>query len=384
MAVFRLLMLTKSNSMGADLIIVTGASGAGKSSFIQCITGRDIYVSSGHESATAKTALVPAVINGKKYLFLDMPGFSASDRDDFDTFRMLVTAMATVQCYVRFRGVIYVDSLKEDRLQNYRALNFGWLSCFCGENYMPNVTIVSTCWDGLDEEGIAEKLKRFENFRAEALGGRFFRHGAKEFQHGRVVEDGKSKTLSMKKKGNERAYHAQRMIHEHYGEDSDLKLKIYVEIEDGCPLEYTTAGRWLREGGVNPGLSGASAEYSPEPEIHDGGSPSSGNAGTKSNQQDTGSRNNTRSTGNAPPNQGFWAGLGPKDALPWVQLLIRAAYVFRKSSVPSFSSQPGWFDDQNSFDDSESFFSRWSSDSSSMPSETPGSTKNSSWQCAVM
>lgn len=55
------------------------------------------------------------VIGSRRCLFMDVPGFNTRDFDDWDVFQRLMTGMSIVHPYVQFRGVLYVDSMENNR-----------------------------------------------------------------------------------------------------------------------------------------------------------------------------------------------------------------------------------------------------------------------------
>ncbi|EAW20826.1 uncharacterized protein NFIA_113570 [Aspergillus fischeri NRRL 181] len=116
----------------------------------------------------------------------------------------LMTAMSVVERYVKFRGVLYVDSMEENRVTPATEKILTWLWLFCGQDYMPNVTVVTTRWDGLDADGIETKMARVEKWRAEGLLQRFFEHGASIYHHGLVMEGGNYKTLHIERQAERR------------------------------------------------------------------------------------------------------------------------------------------------------------------------------------
>jgi hypothetical protein len=193
------------------------------------------------------TALVPTVINGKRCLFLDMPGFNTVDFDNWDVFFRLMTALSVVQSYVEFRGVLYVDSLKDERLTPSAEKILTWLSLFCGMEYMSNVTIVVTKWDGRDEDGIAEKMAKFEQWK-ETLLGSMISKGAVVYHHGLTETGNNYKTLHIEKAASERRARARNFISTNYRGSTDIKLQIYNEIANGATIDTTQAGRWLKYG----------------------------------------------------------------------------------------------------------------------------------------
>ncbi|KAL3429191.1 hypothetical protein BDV09DRAFT_190347 [Aspergillus tetrazonus] len=231
-----------SKHAGADLFIVTGCAGAGKSSFIKCITQEDVYVGSTLKSGTTTTSLVPVVIGNRRCLFMDVPGFNTRDFDDWDVFERLMTGMSIVQPYVQFRGVLYVDSMESNRGTPAAEKILNWLFYFCGKDYMPNVTVVTTRWDGLDVDGIQDKLSRFELWKSDNTFQALFCNGAKVYHHGLVKEGLDFKTLHIQRQSERRRSLAQTMIMSCYHGPTSLQLQIHVEIANGAALERTSAG----------------------------------------------------------------------------------------------------------------------------------------------
>jgi hypothetical protein len=166
-----------------------------------------------------------------------MPGFGTRDLEDWHIFKMLMTAMATVHSYVRFRGVIYLDMMQEDRVIVKSEKILTRLYKFCGESYMPNVTIVTTKWGGLDLYGIQDKLERIDKWKATDLCSRLTLHGAMFHHHGLVEAPGEFETLRIGSRDAERKSRALAMIASRYGEPSDLTLQIYDEVANHGKLE---------------------------------------------------------------------------------------------------------------------------------------------------
>jgi hypothetical protein len=73
------------------------------------------------------------VIEGRRYLFLDMPGFDVEDTSDFEIFRLLMLCISTIRLFVKFTGILYVDGLKNNRMTLGSSKVLDWLYEFCGE-----------------------------------------------------------------------------------------------------------------------------------------------------------------------------------------------------------------------------------------------------------
>jgi hypothetical protein len=274
-----------------------------------------------------------------------MPGFDAEDLDDWQSFRKLMTAMATINPFVTFRGVLFVDRLGEDRVKTSTYKILTWLKHFCGDKYMPNTTIITTFWDTLNNDGIKEKLARYDSWSAGELLQPLLHHGAKTYHHGLINGD-ELKTFHHGREQVDRAQRAREMIHRYYSEPTDLFLQIYTEISQGCSLEETTAGNWLKYG---------SAARSTRPILED----DEGNS--QFSHRDPGIRadaiegiriecmpDTSHKARHAPSTsseqkaqaQSSWSWLRfrAEDAMPWIKLLWTAARFYRHAASSSYGS----------------------------------------------
>jgi hypothetical protein len=283
------------------------------------------------------------VIEGKRYLFLDVPGFDAEDLDDWQSFRKLMTAIATINPFVTFRGVLFVDRLGEDRVKisTYKILT--WLKHFCGAKYMPNVTIITTFWDTLNNDGIKEKLARYESWSAGELLQPLLHHGAKTYHHGLIVDGDELKTFHHRREQADRAKSARQMIHRRYSEPTDLFLQIYTEIGQGCSLEETTAGHWLKFGSAARSTleddEGNTQFSNHDPEIRTdtiegirvkdmpGTSHKAKPASSSSSEQKAHAQSSWS-----------WPQFNAEDAMPWIKLLWTAARFYRDVASSFYES----------------------------------------------
>ena len=148
-------------------------------------------------AATRQIALVPTLIKRKKYLFLDMPGFDAADLDDCKIFTMLTTSMATIERYVKFRGLVYVDTFDNVRATKSAEKLLTCVHHFCVFVYMDNVTIVTTKWDLQADDAVSERLESYETWKQHHLLQRLIFNGAETFHHGLVRDAGNWRKVSL-------------------------------------------------------------------------------------------------------------------------------------------------------------------------------------------
>lgn len=261
-------------------------------------------------------------------MLLDMPGFNTRDFDDQDIFYRLMTALAVIQPYNNFRGVLYVDPMESKRVEPAAEKILIWLYYFCGKHYMPNFTLVTTHWDGLNDDGVQDKLDRIEMWKSDSLLRDFLQRDDSIYHHG-LVRDGENyQTLHVERKAVERGSLARAAIANRYMKPTELQLQVYLEIRDGVPVEETQAGRWLRNyGQIRDGHRFDQNEIpteAPRPP-HQGHEYASQNPNTR-DRCDRG--------------QPFWKKWDFDDAKLWVSLLFKAAKFYNSFSGPSFHQGP--------------------------------------------
>ncbi|KAF8421532.1 P-loop containing nucleoside triphosphate hydrolase protein [Terfezia claveryi] len=136
-------------SPAEKVILVTGVTGAGKSSFIQTITGdSNVVIGHGLHSSTQAITTYLAVIEGTHYRFLDTPGFNDTVRSEMDVLLCITSWLCDLYCAnIRITGIVHVHRISDDRIQGSSFRNLRMLEALCGETCMPNVILMTTHWD---------------------------------------------------------------------------------------------------------------------------------------------------------------------------------------------------------------------------------------------
>ncbi|KAL6230867.1 hypothetical protein BDW75DRAFT_221606 [Aspergillus navahoensis] len=278
---------------------------------------------------------------------MDVPGFNTRDFDDWDVFERLMTGMSIVQAYVQFRGVLYVDSMENNRGTPAAEKILNWLFYFCGKDYMSNVTVITTRWDGLDADGIEDKWSRFKHWEADNLFRALFDNGAKVYHHGLLKEGNDFKTLHIERQSERRRSLAQTMIMSCYYGSTSLQLQIHIEIAKGARLERTSAGRWLRDGHTGNAHSQSDARSTPS---NENGSASAGGQPQHNPEDQQSEDDNYDDETHAAPGWGAQFAEFMADAqriTPWIKLLGRAAWHFWMAQISPIvqTIPPPFFDD---------------------------------------
>jgi hypothetical protein len=135
-------------------IAVMGATGSGKSTFINKASGSSLPVGRGLESCTSEVRTSrPFVVSGRIVTLIDTPGFDDTSRSDTDILTMIAAYLSkTYEHGARLAGVIYMHRISDFRMGGTSKRNFKIFRELCGENSLKNVIIVTNMWSEVKRE----------------------------------------------------------------------------------------------------------------------------------------------------------------------------------------------------------------------------------------
>ncbi|KAF8466338.1 hypothetical protein BDZ91DRAFT_168767 [Kalaharituber pfeilii] len=136
---------------GIIRIAVMGVTGAGKSTFIQTITG-DQRITIGHnlESCTQDIKYWPWKYNGIDIMFIDTPGFNDTNKSEGEILRDLSNwLMKSCQNNAKLSGIIYLHRISDNRMEGAALRNLQVFQALCGDNSLQHVILVTTHWVGV-------------------------------------------------------------------------------------------------------------------------------------------------------------------------------------------------------------------------------------------
>lgn len=209
---------------------------------------------------TKEYHICPTIIDDEQYLFIDTAGFGDPNRDDVDIFRNTVSCLTTFGSFVQVVGVLFVVGNPGTRLDQQDTRILRWLQCFCGPDFLRNITIVTSFWDSYNEESFQQVYSRMQSLEEDKVfsqvlspsspGKRY--HGAYLYHHG--VAGGKVTLdsypgLSRIKKKAERREELCNLIRLRYAElkFKPVKLQFMMEAEsDNVSFLDTEAAKVLR------------------------------------------------------------------------------------------------------------------------------------------
>ncbi|OJA10529.1 hypothetical protein AZE42_01697 [Rhizopogon vesiculosus] len=133
---------------------VMGATGSGKSTFINEASGSDLPVGRGLESCTSEVQTSrPFVLSGRVVTLIDTPGFDDTTRSDTDILSMIAAYLSrTYEHGARLAGVIYMHRISDLRMSGTSKRNFRTFRELCGESLLKNVLIVTNMWSEVKRE----------------------------------------------------------------------------------------------------------------------------------------------------------------------------------------------------------------------------------------
>ncbi|OCK73986.1 hypothetical protein K432DRAFT_250303, partial [Lepidopterella palustris CBS 459.81] len=135
-------------------IAVMGVTGAGKSTFIQLVSGNeDIEIGHDLRSCTSEIQGYTFHFNGYNINIVDTPGFN----DTFKTETQVLQDIADwlKQSYdseTRLNGIIYLHSLVNVRMEGSALRNLKMFRELCGPKPLNNVILATTFWGEVNKE----------------------------------------------------------------------------------------------------------------------------------------------------------------------------------------------------------------------------------------
>ncbi|KAF8252041.1 hypothetical protein K440DRAFT_18788 [Wilcoxina mikolae CBS 423.85] len=230
-----------------------GLTGAGKSSTIRTITGKDVYVEHGINAGTTSFAMFPATIDDQYFVFIDTPGFNDSDssRTDPAVFLDILGWFRQMSPYCNLAGILYVHDITTPRFSASAKTNIDLLQALCGEEYFRNVTILTTMWRKLssDSQDDAEVTQgELEEGPWKAMCER----GARVCQHSEGVVEPRADVTDQRKierleKQRKNAKSELEDILAYYKTSDNVAPEIQLELRAKVDLFETKAGQILKK-----------------------------------------------------------------------------------------------------------------------------------------
>ncbi|OAP63928.1 hypothetical protein AYL99_03155 [Fonsecaea erecta] len=319
----------RASNEPAKVIIILGGKDEGKSILFEDLTSARGHARDDRGPGTTAFQLEELIINGEQFFIMDSPGFGAGD--EVEVFFEVARGIKAIYQHATIVGVLFVASVNSSRVGNLDRKLPEFLKLFCGDEFVPRITFVTTHWTHPD----AAQSNRFAQLRS--LWWSFLAGGAGLYHHGRKYNNQHEDTgicLTWPSNRDEIAGYARNMVSRHYGGVEAPVLRILTELDRGNGLYLTSAAKFLR----------ASANTYHEPE----GNRSGGNTAQDQPPRQPEPQGTERTKDHVPsagPDlmNAAWnklANLALNYGVEFIGNTLESQFVGRGPSRPSFSSRP--------------------------------------------
>lgn len=157
-------------------VAVMGATGSGKSSFINLVGGLNLATSDLLGSCTQDVQAAPEFqLDGRKITLIDTPGFDDTDRSEVHILQLIAGFLADqYRNGIKLNGIIYLHRISDIRMGGVSIRTLKVFRELCGSNFLKNVTIVTNRWSrgiSVEEQKREQQLRDDERFFKPFLDG---------------------------------------------------------------------------------------------------------------------------------------------------------------------------------------------------------------------
>ncbi|KAJ3531884.1 hypothetical protein NM208_g8682 [Fusarium decemcellulare] len=137
-----------------DIVIaVMGVTGAGKSTFIERVTGQNVGVGHTLVSHTIAVSIYAYQLSVDRCVYLvDTPGFDDTSRTDTEVLKEVAFFLSQIyRKDVKLAGIIYLHRITDNRVSGSALKNLKMFQQLCGDEAFGHVILATSMWDTLDQ-----------------------------------------------------------------------------------------------------------------------------------------------------------------------------------------------------------------------------------------
>ncbi|KAF5347653.1 hypothetical protein D9757_013360 [Collybiopsis confluens] len=221
----------------AAMIAVMGATGSGKSTFINKASGTtEMGTSSSLESCTQTIQMSSLFkLGGRDVCLIDTPGFDDTNKSDAETLELIGGYIAgAYENGIKLAGVLYLHRIIDVRISGVTARNLRVFHKIVGPEAMKNVFIVTTMWEQLGASGSNEQVGVQREAELRTRGG--------------FMGDAISNGAMIVRHRHNRADSAREVLSDLIKKSDPVALRIQKEmVDEGKTLNQTGAGAELNQ-----------------------------------------------------------------------------------------------------------------------------------------
>ncbi|OCL07323.1 P-loop containing nucleoside triphosphate hydrolase protein, partial [Glonium stellatum] len=210
-----------------------GTTGSGKSSFISHLTRETVQVGHSLESCTSQSSIYQVDRSGQTICIIDTPGFDDTNKSNAELFRDIALLLGMLHIRgIGIIGLVYLHRITDQRVGGSSLRSMQIFQSLCGIQCFPNVVLVTTMWDLLEQGDALRTGQSREKILKE-----------KDEFWGQMV---KGKAAVMHHDG--RLESAETILSEILSYKETVVMDIQKElVDENLPLEETKVGRLLLE-----------------------------------------------------------------------------------------------------------------------------------------
>ncbi|KAG8788693.1 hypothetical protein FRC12_014310 [Ceratobasidium sp. 428] len=170
-----------------SLIAIFGATGTGKTTFVNDTSGGDLQVGHRSHACTQDVGQSPVFqVDGRNVVLFDTPGFDDTHLSDTEVLKRIAAFLAkSYQEGYKLTGIIYLQRITDIRVGGISRRTFNLFRKLCGNDSLSNVLIVTNMWSDPPTQIELEReieLRDHEDFFQPALakGARMMRRAHKD------------------------------------------------------------------------------------------------------------------------------------------------------------------------------------------------------------
>jgi myosin heavy subunit len=206
-----------------------GVTGSGKSTFISLLAQEEVRVGHSLESCTTEVEIFSFFNGGRVGYLIDTPGFDDTTRSDTDILKEIVDVLNRLYTTrICLTGLIYLHRITDVRMQGSAVKNLDMLRSLCGEDAFPNIALVSTMWQTLDDQRVGIEREAMLKSNERFWGG-IWRDDNQVKRHSGDVKSAREIVSWLAHRESKVVLGVQRQM-----------------IDEGLMLGETTAGKYLR------------------------------------------------------------------------------------------------------------------------------------------
>ncbi|CAE6454096.1 unnamed protein product [Rhizoctonia solani] len=224
---------SEANTGDANLIVLFGCTGTGKTSFVNIASGSEMQVGNGLRSSTKHLESSKVFkVDDQPVIVVDCPGFNDTELSETEILRRLADFL--IKSYTekqKIVGFLYVHKISDTRVGGTSFRHMNMFKALCGTDAFKNVIYVTNMWSEPPTED--EMLREDELRHSEEFFGLPLAEGAQMARHNNTQESAHNVIRKLLGKTPVVAKLQRQLINDKMPlEETDVGLVIGQDLED--------------------------------------------------------------------------------------------------------------------------------------------------------